>query len=101
MSSLKTAQRVTIIADALLEEIIIGELGKLGARGFSIMDCRGSGEHEIVQDLATIPSRIRIETIVQPAVAEAIMTFLESPHLAQRALTGCVDTVQVSALDRF
>ena len=101
MSDLLTLRRVTIVADSLLEDVITRQLGKLGAKGFSIMDCRGCGEHQIVQDLFVISSRIRLETIVQPEVADAIMTFLESPFLAQRALTACVETVQVSPHDNF
>ncbi len=101
MSDLVAVQRVTIVADALLEEMITKKLGKLGAKGYTIMDCRGCGEHQIVQDLFTISARIRIETIVPAAVAEAIMTFLDGPVFAQRALTACVEAVQVSAQDRF
>ena len=101
MSDLLTVRRVTIIADSLLETVITTQLGRLGAKGYTIMDCRGCGEHQIVQDLFTISSRIRIETIVQPAVAEAIMQLVESPQFAQRALTACVETVQVSPQDKF
>ena len=101
MSDLLTARRVTIIIDSLLEDLITKQLGKLGAKGYTIMDCRGCGEHQIVQDLFTITSRIRIETIVQPTVAQAIMKFVESPHFAQRALTACVETVEVSPRDNF
>jgi hypothetical protein len=101
MSDLLTVRRVTVIADSLFEETITKQLGKLGAKGYTIMDCRGCGEHQIVQDLFVISSRVRIETIVQPAVAEAIMKYIESPQFAGRALTACVETVEVSPRDRF
>lgn len=101
MNDLVSVRHVTIIADSLLDEIITRQLGKLGAKGYTVMDCRGCGEHQVVQDLAVISSRIRIDVVVQPAVAEAITAFLGSPQFAQRALMFFVGTVQVSPRDRF
>ena len=101
MSQLVTVKRVTIYTDDLMEEIVTQELGRLGAKGFSCTDCRGAGEHHVVQDLAVIRSRVRIETIVQPTVAEAIMDFVQSPRFADRALTACIDSVEVSSEGRF
>jgi hypothetical protein len=101
MSPLVTVKRVTIYTDDLMEEIVTQELGKLGAKGYSCTDCRGAGEHQIVQDLAVIRTRVRIEAIVQPAVAEAIMDFVQLPHFADRALTACIESVEVSAEGRF
>ena len=101
MGNLTAVKRVTIFVDGLFEEVVTGQLGKLGAKGYTCTDCRGVGEHQIVQDLFVISSRVRIETIVQPPVAEAIMTFLESPHFADQALTACVETVEVPLRGRF
>jgi hypothetical protein len=101
MAELVTVKRVTIFADGLFEEVVTKELGKLGAKGFTCIDCRGAGEHQIAQDLAVISSRVRIEAIVQPSVADAIMDFIESPQYADRAFTVCVETVEVSARGTF
>lgn len=101
MGQLIAVKRVTIFVDGLFEEVVTKELGRLGAKGYTTTDCRGAGEHQIVQDLAVVPSRARIEAIVQPAVAEAIMDFIDSPRFADRACTACVETVEVSARGRF
>jgi hypothetical protein len=101
MSQLVTLKRVTIYTDDLMEEVVTRELGRLGAKGFSCTDCRGAGEHQVVQDLAVISSRVRIETIVPPAVAEAIMDFVQSPRYTDRALTACIESVEVSSEGRF
>ena len=101
MSNLVTVQRVTVIADARLEDGLLKQFARLGAKGYTCQDCRGRGEHEIVQDVFSGASRVRIETIVQPQVAEAIMHYLDSPQFHQQALTACVETVQVLASDRF
>jgi hypothetical protein len=101
MSNLMAARRVTIFSDALFEDVLTQELRQLGAKGYTCTDCRGRGEHEIVQDLYVNSSRVRIETIVPPHVAEAIMNFVESPQFANQALTACIDEVLVSSLDRI
>jgi hypothetical protein len=101
MSDLVAAQRVTIFADEMFEEILTEEIGRLGAKGYTCTNCRGRGEHEIVQDLYVNSRRVRIETIVPANVAEAIMTFVESPRFADQAVTACLDDVRVSPRDRF
>jgi len=101
MSNLVSIQRVTIVADSKLEESLLKHICKLGAKGYTCVDCRGRGEHEILQDVFTATSRVRIETIVQPKVAEALMKYLDSPQYHQQALTACVEPVQVLASDNF
>ena len=101
MSNLVSIQRVTIVADARLEDSLLKHICKLGAKGYTCTDCRGRGEHEILQDVFTAASRVRIETIVQPKVAEAIMKYLDSPQYHQQALTACVEAVQVLPSDNF
>lgn len=101
MSSLVTVQRVTVIVDSKLEELLVKRFAKLGAKGYTILECRGRGEHEIIEDILSGPTRVRIETIVQPKVAADIMAYLHEPQFANDALTVCVDEVQVDASDRF
>lgn len=100
-SALATVRRVTIIADAALEKQLLDQIVKLGAKGFTCQDCRGRGEHEVFEDPWTGASRVRIETIVQPAVADQIMDYVHQPQLLNQAVTACLETVQVSTLDRF
>ena len=97
MAQLVTAKRVTIFADRLLEEIILQQLEKLGASGFTCTDCRGAGTHPVVQDLSVISQRVRIETIVTPEIAIAIMDFVESPSFVNRAFTACIESVEILA----
>jgi len=101
MSNLVTVQRVTVIVDSKLEQPLVARFAKLGAKGYTVIECRGRGEHEIIADAFTGATRVRIETIVQPKVAAAIMAYLHEPHFANDALTVCVETVQVDPSDRF
>lgn len=101
MSNLITVRRVTVIADAVLEKSLLEQFIKLGAKGYTCSDCRGRGTHEVFEDPWSGANRVRIEAIVQPAVADAIMSYLESPSLLHKPITACVESVEVSALDHF
>ena len=101
MSKLISLPRVTVVVDSRLEDKLVKEFVKLGAKGYTCVDCRGGGEHEIIQDVFETSTRVRIETIVQPPVADAIMKYLHHPQFDHYALCACVETVQVAASDKF
>jgi hypothetical protein len=101
MSNLVSVQRVTVVVDSRLEDTLVKQFVKLGAKGYTCLPCRGSGEHEVVSDVFYTSSRVRIETIVQPKVAEDIMAFLHLPQFEKYALCASVETVQVGAGDKF
>lgn len=97
MSSLMTVRRVTVVTHDRLEEMLVKELARLGSKGYTAMDCRGQGEHELLQDAFSSATRIRLETIVQPDVADAIMEFLAQPQFAHQPIMACVETIEVPA----
>lgn len=101
MPSLVAVSRVTVIAESEMEKSLVEQFVRMGAKGYTTMPCRGRGEHEIYEDPFLGTGRVRIETIVQPKVADDIMRYLQSPAFAARPLTACVEAVQVLANDRF
>ena len=102
MVVLKTIRRVTVYADASLEALLVNRLMALGSTGYTVTDCRGRGEHETVENpFSSTYNRVRIELLVQPEVAEKILTFLQAAHFKKQAVAACVETVQVAAAERF
>ena len=101
MNTLVSLPRITVVADAHLEETLTRQMARLGAKGYTCWDCRGRGEHEIVEDIFSGASRVRIETIVQPDVAEAILRYLHESQFGHKALCVSVESVQVAAADKF
>ena len=101
MTQLVTVRRVTVIADQALEKRLLKEFWKLGIKGYSRMECQGQGKHELVEDVFSGVSRVRIEMIVQPAVGQAILDYLARPEFENYAVTTCLESVQVSAKDEF
>jgi hypothetical protein len=94
---LKTISRVTVFAEGVLEQTILQLCLKLGAHGYTVLDCRGGkGEHALVEKLFdSTPERVRIELLVEPDVAEKIMTLLASDQFIRRPVLACLETVQV------
>jgi hypothetical protein len=101
MSQLKTIRRVTVYADATLEESLLEKFLELGSTGYTVVPCRGKGEHALVTDPFSAVTQVRIELLVQPAVAEKIVAYLGSGHFQSRAIAACVETVEVAANERF
>lgn len=97
MSNLVTVQRITVVTHDRLEEMLVKQFARLGAKGYTSMDCRGRGEHELIQDVFSGATRVRIETIVPPSVGEEIMKFLGQPQFEHQPFMACVETVQVGA----
>jgi hypothetical protein len=92
---------VSPYADAVLESILIEQALNLGAKGYSATNCRGKGKHEVLEDPLTGISRVRLEFIVRPEVADKIMDYLTLPEFRRRAVAACVEVVQVPASDEF
>jgi hypothetical protein len=94
MSELQTIRRITVYADSAVETTLLEEFLKLGANGYTVVDCRGKGEHDSIADPFGTSSRVRIEVLVQPATADKIVGYLQTHHHRGHALTATVETVQ-------
>ena len=101
MSELQTIRRITIYADASLEQFLLEQILKLGAKGYSVSECRGKGKHEIIEDPYTGISRVRIETLVQAAVGDKIMQYLARDEFKRRAMAACMDVVEATTGEDF
>jgi nitrogen regulatory protein PII len=71
---------ITIIASSELQERLEKDLRRLGASGYTVSQVDGRGQHGPRTRGMFDIGNVRIETIVAPAIAEAILT-----HLARQA----------------
>jgi hypothetical protein len=101
MTGLRTISRVTVYSDRFLESQLLEQVLKLGAKGYTVVDCRGKGQHEVVEDPMSGISRVRIETLVQPDVGEKIMEYLSRDEFKRRSVTACIETVGVTAAENL
>jgi hypothetical protein len=95
------ARRVIVIADVALQEPLLIQFLKLGAKGYSCMDCVGKGRHETIEDPYTGRSRVRIEVVTTPAVAMDILEYVHRKEFGPYPVAAFLDTVKVDARDTF
>lgn len=95
MAALTTLNRVTIIAESIIETKLITNCLKLGAKGWSAVDVRGGGADGNIKAQLDAGAKSRIEFIVQPAVAEKIINYLANDILPSFAIVVTVENVQV------
>lgn len=93
-------QLVTIISESVVEQKLIEDIKKCGAKGYSVSSVRGegvTGKHSL--DLNG-PS-IRLETVVTDKVAEAIMDVLSAHYFDTYATVAWVTSAHVVRPTRF
>lgn len=98
--ALVSLKLVTIIAEGFLEEKLVRDIKRLGAKGYTITDARGEGSRG-VRASEWEGSNIRLETIVSPAVAERILNHLAEVYFSNYAVIAFVENVEVVRGDKY
>ena len=101
MAEFHTIRRVTVYAETAMEPMLTRTLMDMGARGYTVTEGRGMGKHETLEDPFSNVNRVRIELMVQPPVADQILQWIASPMFARRAVSACMETVQVVKSEDF
>jgi nitrogen regulatory protein PII len=98
--ALVTLKLVTIIAEGFLEEKLIREVKKLGAKGYTVTPARGEGSRG-VRASEWEGGNIRLECIVSQAVAEKIVARLTEVYFTNYAVIAYLQDVQVVRGDKY
>ncbi len=98
--ALVSLKLVTIIAEGFLEERLVREIKKLGAKGYTITSARGEGSRG-VRASEWEGNNIRLETIVSPSVAEKILNRLAEVYFANYAVIAFVENVEVVRGEKY
>lgn len=102
MNAQMTARKLlTIICEADLERILVGLLGNLGARGYTIMDARGHGAHGERDGLWPPSANIRIEVLCDETLAGKIATVLQERYYEGYGMIVFIVDAQVLRPDKF
>lgn len=92
----KRFRLLTIVTESVLLERMCSSLESLGATGYTVGEATGRGSRGM--RVGEIPgTNVRIETVVEPDTAEAILELLERmyfPHYAIAAWVHDVDVVR-------
>ena len=87
-------KRVTVVAEALLEDKIVADLRRLGARGWTILEARGHGSRG-VRASDWEGRNVQVETIVPEETAQTILTHVAATYFEHYAVIAYVDAVDV------
>jgi nitrogen regulatory protein P-II 2 len=99
--NLHAMKLVTIIAEALLEEPVIAVLEQCGAHGHTAFTVRGAG-HQGRREADLVESaNVQIEVIVQPDVAETLLTRLREQFFDDFAMIAYETDVRVIRPGKF
>lgn len=98
--ALVSLKLVTIIAEGFLEEKLVRDVKKLGAKGYTITAARGEGSRG-VRASEWEGSNIRLETIVSPTVAEKILSRLAEVYFENYAVIAFVENVEVVRGEKY
>ncbi len=91
---------LTIVTENVLESRLTRDLTSCGAHGWTITDARGRGpRNRRASELEG--GNIRIETLVSPTVASAIMDVLAQAYFTSYAVTAWTTPATVARPERY
>jgi nitrogen regulatory protein P-II 2 len=93
-------RKVTIVAEALLEERLLRLVREGGARGFTVGEVRGEGSRG-VRASDWEGKNVRIETLVSPEVADRLLEHVAEAYFPQFAVVAWVEDVEVVRGDKY
>jgi nitrogen regulatory protein PII len=93
-------QLITIVAESVVEQKLIDDIKKCGAKGYSVSHVRGEGvTGKNTLDLNG-PS-IRLESVVTDKVAESILDMLAEKYFDKYAVISWITPAYVARPERF
>ncbi len=92
---------LTIISEAAIERLLVKDLQKLGAHGYTIMEARGGGAHGERMADEEHNRNIQVEVICERAVAEKIIEHLTQTYYRDFAMVSYFSEVEVVRPHKF
>ena len=94
------AYRITIIAEALLEDRLVRDVKTCGAKGYTITQAHGEGTRG-VRASQWEGGNIKLETIVSESVADAILEMVTVKYFQHFAVIATLEMVQVVRGEKY
>jgi len=92
---------LTIVAEAPLEQNLVHDLGRLGAKGYTITDARGKGSRGVRNGQWEHSGNIRVEVVCDANTADAIAAHLQARYYDSYALILFIGDVDVLRPEKF
>ena len=91
---------VTIVAERILEHRLLHQLEELGAKGYTLTEARGKGSQWVRASEWEGPD-LRIETLVGPEVADALVSYIAEHYFEHYAIIVYVQNAEVVRGDKY
>jgi nitrogen regulatory protein P-II 2 len=92
---------LVIIAEANLERLLVQDVKRLGAAGYTVIDVRGGGHSGVREGTWEADRTIRMEVVCETGVADRIATTLLAEYGKHYGLTIYFSEVQVLRPNKF
>ncbi len=92
---------LTIVTEAAIENILVRDIERLGAHGYTITDARGKGNRGVRNAGWEASGNIRIEVVCDAASAEAITAHLKAHYYSAYAMIIMTSEVEVLRPEKF
>lgn len=92
---------VTIVTESVLERQLVDDVKRLGAHGYTVTEARGEGHRGVRAADWEYSRNIRLETICEARVAEAIMQHIARTYYANYAMIAFTHEVEVMRPEKF
>ncbi|HSJ49416.1 MAG TPA: transcriptional regulator [Gammaproteobacteria bacterium] len=96
----RSAKLLTIVTEAVLENLLIEEITVLGAKGYTVTDARGRGAHGLRSGNWPKEGNIRIEVIGDAKLCAAIVDRLRDNYEQDYGLLMFTTPVEVMDQER-
>lgn len=96
-----TRKLLTIITEAALENVLIQDVERLGAHGYTITDVRGKGHRGVRNARWEASANIRMDVVCDAATADAIMAHLREHYYNDYAMIVFSSDVGVLRPEKF
>lgn len=100
-SARHTRKLLTIVTEAALEGVLVQQLERLGAHGYTITDARGKGHRGVRRAGWEASSNIRVEVVCDGEAADAITAHLQTHYYEHYAMILFVVDVTVLRPEKF
>ena len=92
---------LVVIAEANLERLLVQDVGRLGAAGYTVTDVRGGGHSGVREGSWEADRTIRMEVVCESGIADKIGEHLLATYGKHSGLTIYFSEVQVLRPNKF
>lgn len=96
----RTLKVVTIVTERILEDRLLREIEALGAKGYTLTQATGKGSRGVRASEWEGPDT-RIESLVSPEVADAILTHVAEKYFEHYAVIVYAQDAEVVRGDKY